>query len=229
MRQGKSINCPCKKKGEGLGNDSEGNAWLYFQKALWHGKIGHQEAKMSEINLFLVPRDEPRSTKRGSRQRVLDYLEEKQIINGYYNKELAWFAAGKQSTSLFTAQEFSGPAFLYAIIYDQDAAHFVPDAHTAGFGAICRFCMADLDENLYAMLEDQGEAENAKDMKEAAVTCSTCGQPNPLRSLKAMIETAVTNFYMNFCNVNSIEFAKEIKQDLEEIVGVPLRVILERM
>src|SRR5262245_41691787 len=130
---------------------------------------------MSELNIFLVPADEPSLVKREFADVVLAFLTECGIVNGFYNEELGWFAAGSNSGNLFGKESSASPAFEYAIIYDQSAAHFVPDSHTGGFGTKCIDCRANLDEVLYEMLDEQGEGKDAKDVRYWRITCPNCG------------------------------------------------------
>jgi hypothetical protein len=184
---------------------------------------------MSEWNLFLVPEDEPRPSQRGVGDQVLRYLEDSGIVEGFYDEDLGWHAAGPNCARLFTNPDADGPAFEYAVIYDRPAAHFVPDSHTAGFGARCGSCGADLDEALYRFLEKQGEGADAQDVADLAIACSSCGRATPVSSVKAEIDTAVTRFYLNVCVVDSFELSPTVMRDLERIVGSPLRVIRERL
>lgn len=57
---------------------------------------------MSEWNLFLVPADEPGPGRRGVGEEVLQYLEGRGIVEGFYDRELGWYAAGTNSALLFT-------------------------------------------------------------------------------------------------------------------------------
>ncbi len=182
---------------------------------------------MSETNIFLVPIDEPGGPRRDLKARVLSYLTEVGIIDGFYDEDLGWYAAGAKSGQLFggTAAQ---PAFEYAIIYDRQQAHFVPDSHTGGFGARCTTCEAGLDEAVYQMLEDQGEDEDAVDMAHASIRCS-CGAELPLVSLRTEIDTAVSRFYLNFCHVDSLAVDPTILSKLAALVGAPLRLVGERL
>ena len=185
---------------------------------------------MSELNAFLVPVDEPGPKRRAVGKKVLAFLEEKGIVDGHYDDEPAWYAAGPNSSDLFSnVGDADDPAFEYAIIYDQSEAHFVPDSHTAGFGAACTNCGFGLDEALYEALAEQGEGEDAVDMVDASIECPGCRHANPLVNLKAEIPTAVTRFYINFCAVDSADFSREIVEGLENIVGAKLRVIPEQL
>ncbi|MCC6738879.1 MAG: hypothetical protein IT452_07515 [Planctomycetia bacterium] len=184
---------------------------------------------MSELNVFLVPTDKPLSGRRGIKDRILDYLEGRGIVAGFYDEKLEWYAAGPRSFELFRGSAAGGPAFEYAIIYDRNEAHFVPDAHTAGFGARCVSCQADLDEPVYQVLEEQGECSEVKDVAAVSIRCPSCRHPNPLVTLQAEVETAVTRFYINFCAVESLDVNPAILAELREIVGAELALVVERL
>lgn len=184
---------------------------------------------MSEYNFYLVPVDEPSAGRRGIGDRILNYLEQQGVLEGFYDEELGWYAAGPKSADLFTDVSAKGPAFEYAILYDRQEAHFVPDSQTAGFGARCSGCQADLDEEVYELLEEQGEGEEVIDVAGRKLNCPKCRLPNPLVTLKAEIDTAVTRFYVNFCAVDSFNLNPEILDELQKIVGTKFRLVGERL
>ncbi len=180
---------------------------------------------MSEVGVYLVPVDEP-APQRNLCGPVLRYLKARGIVNGLYDDELGWYAAGPHSTSLFTGSE--QPAFEYAIIYDDSRAQFVPNSHSAGFGSSCASCKAELDEQLYDYLNEQAEAEAVSDAASHAIACP-CGHSNSLVTLRAQIDTAVTRFYLNFCAVDGEGPDAAIVKDLEGLLGCQLRIIWERV
>src|SRR5262245_51213922 len=102
---------------------------------------------MSDLNVYLVPADEPSPKQRNIGKKILAYLEEKGIVDGFYDEEFGWYAPGPNSPDLFA--DADDPAFEYVIIYDERAAHFVPDNQSYGFGTKCIKCGIQLDEALY--------------------------------------------------------------------------------
>ncbi len=182
---------------------------------------------MSEYNVYLVPVDEPSTRKRGVKTKVVKCLDRHGIVHGFYDEALGWYAAGPSSTDLFVDVEDDDPAFEYAIVYDRQDAHFVPDSHTGAFDAQCSDCKATIDEAIYEMLNE--EDDDVQDMTGRAVVCPSCAHPNPLESLNAGIDTALTRFFLNFCVVDTFEFNPKIIAELERIVGGKLRVVPERL
>ena len=184
---------------------------------------------MSEHNIFLVPVDEPFRHCREVSEKVLAFLRERRIVGGCYDEELGWHAAGEHSAQLFSEGTADNPAFEYLIVYDREAAHFIPDNHTGRFGASCSACNAFLDEVIYEFLNEQGEGEDALDVRDTAIKCPICQHPNQLIRLRSEIPTAVTTFYLNFCDVDSFEIADDVQVQIERILGSKLRVIPERL
>jgi hypothetical protein len=183
---------------------------------------------MSELNVFLAAAIPPLRSPDDIRRDAVALLERRGIIDGFYDEELGWYAAGPRSGEVFSAKS-ENPAFEYAIVYSRREAHFVPDSHTGGFGAMCTQCLSDLDEEVYALLNEQGEGDDAVDVSGAAFTCPTCRLAIPLTALHAEIATAVTRFFVNFCVVDTFEISPDLIQALEALVGTPIRVIPERL
>jgi hypothetical protein len=186
---------------------------------------------MSEINIFIVPTEEPLKFRKGLGKTINEYLENKGITEGLYDQDLGWLAAGNNSGVIFPNINISqdDAAFEYAIIYNRDAAHFVPDAHSGGFGAKCTACNTELDDILYEFLDEQGEGDNAIDVSSKSLLCPECNLPNPLVSLDTAIETCVSKFYLCFCVVDEIKVNPKIIKELEALVGSKLKIIPERL
>jgi len=184
---------------------------------------------VSETNIYLVPVDEPSPRRRMVKPKIVRYLTENGIIDGFYDEALGWYAAGPRSCELFGTTGDSDPAFEYAIIYDRSEAHFIPDSQTAGFGARCTSCASNLDDALYRLLEEQGDDADAKDMAGASARCDACGTLHPLVGLKAQIDTAVTRFYVTFCVVDHLTIAPAVSHRLSEIIGATIKVVPERL
>lgn len=179
---------------------------------------------MAETTVYLVP-ERDLAPGQARRDDVVRYLESRGVLEGFYDEEEGWLGAGPRSSSLFPGAD--DPAFEYAIVYEQPRAHFVPDSHSAGYGATCASCGADLDESLYDLLTDGDE--EPRDAAALTLKCPNCAHSTPLSALNARVDTAVTRFYVNFCVVDGVAPSAEILGELERLLGVPLRVLWERM
>jgi hypothetical protein len=158
-------------------------------------------------------------------QRVTAYLESRGIVGGLFDADLGWLAAGEQAWALF-ARGQERPTFEYLIVYEHGVAQFVPNAHMGRFGVVCDVCGVALDDTLQEFLHRQHCLSQQWDPK---VSCPSCRSQHRLRHLRCKVDTAVTCFYLNFCNVGGTDLAADVVADLEQCVGTKLRVIIERL
>jgi hypothetical protein len=185
----------------------------------------HVSRGFSETNLYLVPAPEAEALHpRLVGQRVVAHLRRLGIIAGMYDSRLGWLGAGRRAAELFRDRNAVG--FEYLIVYEGSSAQFVPNAHTGAFGAVCQHCGSSLDEALRALLRDE---QHRGDARERRVRCDVCGTEQALGDLRCQHDSALTCFYLNFCNVSSIELAPKVMSELESLVGAELRVVLEQL
>ena len=183
---------------------------------------------MSETNVYIVPGDSLRD-RQGLRTEVVAFLENTGIVAGFYDADLGWYAAGKKSHDLFAIPVRPGPAFEYLIVYDGVAARFVPDSCSAGYGATCLACGASIEDELYELLDEQGDDDDPVDVTGRALRCLECHALNELGSLSCEIETALTRFYLTFCHVDTLVLSPSVLQGLQRLLGSPLRILSERL
>jgi hypothetical protein len=185
----------------------------------------HVSRGFSETNLYLVPAPDAEALRpRLVGQQVIDHLRATGIVAGMYDSRLGWLGAGRRAPELFRGRSASG--FEYLIVYEGASAEFVPNAHIGAFGAVCKCCDASLDEALRTLLRDE---QHRGDARERRVSCEACGTSHCLRELRCRHDCALTCFYLNFCNVGSVELAPKVLGELESLVGAELRVVLERL
>jgi hypothetical protein len=179
----------------------------------------------SETNLYLVPAlDTEALQPRLVGRQVIGHLRGVGIVAGMYDSRLGWLAAGRHACELFRDKNAAG--FEYLIVYEGRSAEFVPNAHIGAFGAQCRQCGSSLDEALRAVLRDE---QHHGDARGRSVSCEVCGTSHALGGLKCRHDSALTCFYLNFCNVGSVELAPKVVRELESLVGADLRVVLEQL
>ena len=119
---------------------------------------------MSTISAYFIPANKFPIGQFSRKVRAA--LERLNIIDGYYDEERTTYAHGQQMI------------FEYASIHDTDKNKLVPEASSAGYGAICTNCNSGIDEELYDIINDyydfEGETGKEKDMTELKLTCSNC-------------------------------------------------------
>ncbi|MBN1605516.1 MAG: hypothetical protein JW940_02730 [Polyangiaceae bacterium] len=185
----------------------------------------HVSKGFSETNLYLVPASDAEALQpRLVGQQVIAHLRRLGIVAGMYDSRLGWLAAGQRAAELFRDKNAAG--FECLIVYDGPSAEFVPNAHTGTFGAVCKRCGCCLDEALRALLRDE---QQRGDARERRVSCEACGTSHRLGELRCRHDCALTCFYLNFCNVGSVELAPKVMSELDALVGAELRVVIEHL
>jgi hypothetical protein len=68
---------------------------------------------------------------------ITSVLESQEIIDGYYEEEYQWFAAGKNSHSIFKeGNDDTNPAFEYVEIHDTVNNRIIPDCTVDDYGGV---------------------------------------------------------------------------------------------
>lgn len=146
-------------------------------------------------------------------------LAELEIIDGYYDKDEEWFAPGNKLL------------FRYAIIYDNEWSKLVPGFAPDGFGATCAYCQADVDEQLYDVIDDyydfEAETGKGKDMHTLGLTCHHCKKKTSLGQLVFTKPAVLTKQFLQFVDLLN-EMPTELIKTLEQKLGTELQVIYER-
>lgn len=152
---------------------------------------------MSETAVYLVPRTTFSTGEFANK--VIPLLEQHDIINGFYEEEHNWFAAGDQANLLFENPEEAGsPPFEYLEIHDNDCLRIIPEGIQGA--ACCSSCGTDLEELLTAALDLTCENEQVEgqesDMAEIVVICSSCGKKDKITGLQYAEKTLFASQYI---------------------------------
>jgi hypothetical protein len=159
-------------------------------------------------------------------------LKNYQVINGYYDKEQGTLAAGQNSFFIFSNnQNSSDIAFEYADIHDTTNNRLIPDSSSEGYGANCRNCKENIDEDLYDVLNDLYEREFdtcvETDMTNLEISCSNCGHINKLADIKFDFETEIKNQYIQFVDIES-DFNLDKVKEIGKLMNCDFKIIYER-
>ncbi len=144
-----------------------------------------------------------------------------------------WYAPGENGSLIFSnPEELGGASFEYVIIHGTENYRLVPDASTAGYGAICSHCQSGIDSELYELLNrtynEEYESNSEIDMSTLSVVCEKCNRSTPLRELATELETTLSNKFINMCNIYDYLDDAAVK-DFSDRLGCRFRVLYERM
>jgi len=153
-------------------------------------------------------------------EKVKDTLEKLNLIDGYYDEEDNTYAHGRAII------------FEYATIHDTDKNKLVPEASSTGYGAICIQCNAEVDEELYDVINNyydyEGESGKEKDMAGLTLTCNNCNKSMKLQDVKFTLPVMLTNHFFQFVDIDD-EISEDVLKKIEQNLDTELRVIYERM
>jgi hypothetical protein len=154
------------------------------------------------------------------KDQVESVLEKLNLIDGYYDEANGSYAHGQAIL------------FEYASIHDTDKKKLVPEASSAGYGAICIKCNADIDEEFYDTINDyydyEEESGKEKDMTEPILTCNNCNKSMMLQEIKYTQPVVLTNHFFQFVDIDD-EISASILKQIEKDLGTDLTIIYERM
>ena len=182
---------------------------------------------MSETNIYIVPVDEPFPGKRDHEAQVLAFLEEKQIVDGFYDEPKKWFAQGDNAHAIYAEPDHGG--FEYAVIYDSAFAKLVPEI---GYGfQLCPSCDGHLVHAIDELSETHLDEDSYVnwDMSDEEVNCPHCQTRAPLVLLATQPDTMMARFWIEFDCADGVDMSPLFLNGLAEIIGSPLVVLYERM
>ena len=175
---------------------------------------------MSTWNAYIVPLDDAVCVGKGPA--VIARLHDLGIIDGFEDEDLGWYMGG-------TGKAYPNVMFDYIEVYDAaDAAHFIPSAHTGGYGATCPACGAEVEGEL----RDRGEwpeSHEKQDMSAIVVPCTPCGAEPLLKDVRFEIPTAMTRFFVMLADGDPSEWEPEFILEIERVLGCGTRIVMERM
>jgi hypothetical protein len=147
------------------------------------------------------------------RKLITSNLEAQEIIDGYYEEEFQWFAAGKNSHSIFKeSTDDTNPAFEYVEIHDTVNNRIIPDCTEDSYGAKCNNCKTNLDDTLSDLLMDlsdvESESGNETDMTQLIIECHNCNQTIKITDVMFDLPVRFRNQFACFVEIDS-EFDEE--------------------
>jgi DNA-directed RNA polymerase subunit RPC12/RpoP len=186
---------------------------------------------MSASNVYLVPVNEPKKNIQEIKIEVIEYFQKMGIIGELYpdceQYDEEWYCAGNNVSDLFNDREKY--PFEYAKIYSSNVSKLIPEIYS--WGARCINCDNELDEIIQELSENKldNDEYNNWDMAEEAICCPNCEKKIFMKDLRFDDKSRFAKFWIEFDDINTIDFNEKIFNDLEKIVGEKLIIITERM
>jgi hypothetical protein len=164
---------------------------------------------------------------------ITSILEAQEIIDGYYEEEYQWFAAGKNSHSIFKeSNEDKNPAFEYAEFHDTVNKRIIPDCTEDNYGAKCNNCKTNLDDNLSDVLMDlsdvESESETETDMTQLTIECHNCNQTNKISDINFDLPVRFKNQFVCFVEIDS-EFDEEKIKEVANKLDCTFEILYGRL
>ena len=160
-------------------------------------------------------------------------LDQQKVLKGYYNKEQGRLAAGQNSFLIFSDNlNNSSIAFEYSEIHDTINNRLIPESSSQGYGANCKNCKENIDEDFYDALNNLYEHEFdtglETDMTNLEIKCANCGHINKLADIRFDFETAINNQYIQFVDIES-DFNLSKVKEIGQLMNCNFRIIYERI
>lgn len=187
----------------------------------------HNRSFMSETTAYLIPK---KHFEVGEFEtKIKTAFESLKLIDGYYDEDGNWFAAGDGAHSLFVDNAVDDdPPFEYVEIHDTENKRLLPEGLQEP--ANCPFCQADISENvndfLFEMTEKEYDEKNEIDMADAELLCPHCSKKSKLSALTYHEKIVFSNQYVCFVailndinNDKLMEIEKEVGEAFEIIYG----------
>ena len=164
------------------------------------------------------------------REVVISFLKSQDIIDGYYEEQYQWYAAGDNSHSIFNGEDDEvNPAFEYVEIHDTINNRIIPDCTSEDYGAKCANCKTSLDDILNETLSDLADQEfengSETDMALLVVKCKNCDHTSNLNSLEFKLNVKITNQFACFVEIDN-EFNDKKLNQLASLLDCKLDIIL---
>lgn len=185
----------------------------------------HNRSFMSETTAYLIPK---KHFDVGEfKVKVEDAFEKLKLIDGYYDEDSNWFAAGDNAHSLFTDSSVDeNRPFEYVEIHDTANNRLLPEGLQEAVQ--CPFCqtdiMEDLNEFLFETTEKEYDEKNETDMAAAELRCPNCGKKSKLSALTYHEKIAFSNQYICFVAILD-DINKDKLLELEKEIDAPVEVI----
>jgi 5-methylcytosine-specific restriction endonuclease McrA len=160
---------------------------------------------------------------------VRSVLEKEKIINGYYEEEYQWFAAGQNAYSFFTRKaDDINPAFEYVEIHDTINNRIIPDCTSENYGAKCNNCKENLDDGLSDELIElsdlESESGRESDMAQLVIECQRCNHANKITEINFDLPVKFNNQFLCFVEIES-DFDEEKINDFAKILGSDFEIV----
>ena len=164
---------------------------------------------------------------------ITSLLESQEIIDGFYEEEYQWFAAGKNSHSIFKENnDDTNPAFEYVEIHDTVNNRVIPDCTEDNYGARCNNCKTDLDDTLSDVLMELAgvESENGTetDMIQLTVECQNCKHTNKITDINFDLPVRFKNQFVCFVEIDS-EFDEGKINDVANKLDCTFEILYGRL
>ena len=164
---------------------------------------------------------------------ITSLLESQEIIDGFYEEEYQWFAAGKNSHSIFKENnDDTNPAFEYVEIHDTVNNRVIPDCTEDNYGAKCNNCKTDLDETLSDALMELADVESESgtetDMIQLTVECQNCKHTNKITDINFDLPVRFKNQFVCFVEIDS-EFDEGKINDVANKLDCTFEILYGRL
>ncbi len=164
---------------------------------------------------------------------ITSILEAQKIIGGYYEEKYQWFAAGKNSNSIFQeSDDNDNPAFEYVEIHDTVNSRIIPDCTEERYEAKCNNCKANLDDNLSEVLMDLADVESESgietDMTHLTIECNSCNLSNKISDIDFGLTVRFKNQFVCFVEIES-EFDDEKIKEVADILDCTFEILYGRL
>src|SRR5204863_5253449 len=122
-------------------------------------------------------------------------------------------------------------AFEYADIHDNASKRLIPDSSSA-YGAICKKCNQDIDNDLLdamsVLYEKEFDSGIESDMTNLEIKCANCGHANTIGDVKFNLDTAVNNQYIQFIDIES-NFNQDQITEIARALNCSFKIIYDRI
>ena len=186
----------------------------------------HNQFFMSETTAHLIPL---KSFEKGEFIKIIKAtFENLKFIDGYYNVENSWFAAGENAHLLFSAAipPDENPPFEFVEIHDTEFSRLIPEGLQEP--AECPKCGAEISEYvndlLFSISEMEFKEKRETDIGSSELTCPNCSRKSKLSTLSYHEKIAFSNQFVCFMEVlDDIDSDKLI--ELEKEIGTSFGII----
>jgi hypothetical protein len=153
---------------------------------------------------------------------ITSLLETQLIIDGYYDEEYQWFAAGKNSHSIFKENNDPiNPAFEYVEIHDTVNNRIIPDSTSDNYRAKCGSCKGIIDDGLMDALWNLADEENESgietDMTLLTIECPHCQCTNKITDISFDLPVRFKNQFACFVEIDSEFNEGRIKEIFKQL------------